>query len=197
MIKAITFDLDGVYFKAGCWNNFIKNLPKKVTDEEKIRYILVKSPEMTAFRIGRITEEDYWNFARNELGIDVDNEGIFKSLRDNYEINSEVRDFVKEVKVRGLKTCICSSNTVTRTRELNKKFDFFKDFDVRVFSFEVGIAKPDKEIFEELVRQTGCEANEIIYADDNESSYKSALSVGINAFLYTIFEDFKSKCSIF
>ena len=76
---------------------------------------------------------------------------------------------------------------MTRTRELNKKFDFFKDFDVRVFSFEVGIAKPDKEIFEELVRQTGCEANEIIYADDNESSYKSALSVGINAFLYTIF----------
>ena len=62
-----------------------------MTDEEKIRYILVKSPEMTAFRIGRITEEDYWNFARNELGIDVDNEGIFKSLRDNYEINSEVR----------------------------------------------------------------------------------------------------------
>lgn len=194
MVKAITFDLDGVYFKEGCWGNFMKNLPKKITDEEKIKYVLVKSPEMTAFRIGNISEENFWNFARRELEIRVDNEGIFKSLRDSYEINPEVSNFVKEVRAKGLKTCICSSNTVTRTRELNKKFDFFKDFDVRVFSFEVGIAKPDKGIFEELVRQTGCQANEIIYADDNEISYQSALSVGINAFLYTGFEDFKKNC---
>jgi len=70
----------------------------------------------------------------------------------------------------------------------------FCNFDVKVISCEVGVAKPGKEIFEELVHQAGCEANEIIYADDNEGSYQSALSVGINAFLYTNFDDFKKNC---
>jgi FMN phosphatase YigB (HAD superfamily) len=83
----------------------------------------------------------------------------------------------------------CDQNPGTR-HEIN----FLKDFDVKVISCEVGVAKPGKEIFKELVRQTECKADEIIYADDNEGSYQSALSVGINAFLYTNFEDFEKKC---
>ena len=67
----------------------------------------------------------------------------------------------------------------------------FQRFDVRAFSLEVGREKPDKEIFEELVRQTY--NNEIIYA---QTKVHTALYVGINAFLYTIFEDLNKMLDI-
>ncbi|MDP1743460.1 MAG: HAD family phosphatase [Candidatus Amesbacteria bacterium] len=191
MIKAITFDLDGVYFTAESFPRFVNCF----SDPEKAMQVLKKSNEMADFKLGKMSEDDYWDYVRKELAVPYSNEEIFTMLRDSYEVNQQVRDFEMEVRTRGIKTCICTNNFVTRIRELDEKFDFLKDFDVKVISYQVGVAKPDKGIFEELIRQTDCAANEIIYADDNESSYKSALSVGINAFLYTNFEDFKTKCS--
>jgi putative hydrolase of the HAD superfamily len=191
MIKAVTFDLDGVYFTAESFPRFVNCF----LDPEKAMQVLKKSNEMADFKLGKMSEKDYWDYVRKELAVPYSNEEIFTMLRDSYEVNQQVRDFELEICARGIKTCICTNNFVTRIRELNKKFDFLKDFDVKVISCEVGVAKPGKEIFEELVRQACCEASEIIYADDNESSYKSALSVGINAFLYTSFEDLKTKCS--
>lgn len=190
MAKAITFDLDGVYFTAESFSRFVNKFP----NPDKAIQVLKKSQEMANFKLGKMSENDYWDYVRKELAVPHSNEEIFTMLRECYEINPLVRDFELEVRARAIKTCICTNNFVTRIRELDKKFDFLKDFDVKVISCEVGMAKPGKEIFEELVRQSGCEANEIIYTDDNESSYQSALSVGINAFLYTNFEDFKKKC---
>ena len=92
-----------------------------------------------------------------------------------------------------LKTCLCSNNFVTRIRELDTKFGFLKDFDVKVFSYEVGIMKPEKGIFEALISQSGVKPEEIVYADDDESKLQGAIDLGINAFVYEGFEKFKEK----
>lgn len=196
MIKAITFDLDGVYFFSQSFENFKTALPKKVADEDKVNWVLYKSPEMLNFKTGKMEENDYWNFVRKELGVNIGNEAIFKLLRDSYKINPEVKKYVLQVKSRGLKTCICSNNFVTRVRELNNKFAFLEDFDVRVFSYEVGIMKPDKGIFEALIRECGINPEEIVYADDDESKLHGAIDLGINAFVYEGFDKFKQKIDL-
>jgi len=193
MLKAVTFDLDGVYFTPQSFKNFKANLPKKAVEEDKVNWVLYKSPEMLRFKSGKTGEREYWDFVRKELGVVLGDEGIFKLLRDSYEIDPEVRDYVREVRSRGLKTCICSNNFVTRIRELDAKFDFLKDFDVKVFSYEVGAMKPDREIFETLVKQSGVRPEEIAYADDDASKLRGALEVGIRAFVYEGFDNFKDK----
>lgn len=193
MIKAICFDLDGVYFTSASFQRFKANLPKTVTDEEKINHVLAKSDEILNFKRGKLTEEEYWNFARKELGITVDNEGIFTCLRDSYEINPDVRKYIAGIRAKGYKSCACSNNFVTRIRELNNKFDFLKDFDFTVFSYDVGITKPDKEIFEKLVEKSGVQPNEIVYSDDDESKLAGAKELGIQAFVFENFEQFTKK----
>ena len=187
-MKAVTFDLDGVYFTPQSFKNFKANLPKKVMDEYKLNWVLYKSPEMLNFKMGKMEENEYWDFVRKELGVELNNSEIFKLLRDSYEVNPEVKEYVNEVKAKGLKTCICSNNFVTRIRELNSKFDFLKDFDVKVLSYEVGIMKPEKGIFEVLIKQSGVKPEEIVYADDDESKLQGAIDLGINAFVYEGFE---------
>lgn len=197
MIKAICFDLDGVYFTPESFKRFKQNIPKVVNDSEKIDFILHDSEELLSFKRGELSEEDYWKFAREQLGITVTNEEIFSILQESYEINPDVKNYVGKVKTAGYKTCICSNNFITRVGELDKKFSFLKDFDTAVFSYEVGVLKPDKRIFEALVKKLGVSPSELVYSDDNEEKLKGALALGIRAFVYEGFDNFKERLKAF
>ncbi len=191
MIKAITFDLDGVYFTSESFKRFKTNLPKKIADESVVNQVLYKSHEMALFKLGKISEADFWNYARKELVINISNQEIFKLLRDSYEINPQVRDYVRKAKLANYTTCICTNNFITRIRELDTKFNFLADFDIQVISYQVGITKPDSGIFQTLVDKSGVLPQELVYSDDDASKLQGALELGINAFVYKGFDKFK------
>lgn len=196
MIKAICFDLDGVFFTKESFQNFKKYLPKEVTDTEKIDYVLATSPEMMNFKMGKITEDAFWDFANNELKIKLEHpestliESVSAAYRDNYNINKEVVDYVNKVKEAGYITCICTNNYPTRINALDDEWGFLDCFDVKILSYEVGHMKPAKEIFQSLIDQAKVKPEEIVYSDDSESKLQGANELGINTFVYTNFDDF-------
>lgn len=194
MIKAICFDLDGVYFTPESFINFKSNLPKKVTNPDIVNDVLYRQ-NMLLFKTGKMTEAGYWDDATKKLGITADFDEICAIMRDSYEVNADVVEYVHKVRRAGYITCICSNNFETRIRELNKKFDFISNFDVSVFSYEVGVMKPDKKIFEVLINRAGVEPNELVYSDDSAEKLGGALELGINAFVYENFDQFKNKLS--
>jgi epoxide hydrolase-like predicted phosphatase len=193
MIKAVVFDLDGVYFTADSFKNFKANLPKSVTDQEKVDLVLAKSNEILNFKKGLMSETEYWDYVRQNLGITIGNDEISQILRDSYQVDEQVRNVVKKVRSLGIKTCICSNQNIFRSRELNNQFHFWDDFDVRVFSYDVGFVKPDSGIYQELIKQSGCLPSEIVYTDDKEANVKSAKDLGINSFVYIDFPTFLSQ----
>lgn len=194
MIKAITFDLDGVYFTEDSFSRFKSSLP--VSDITKLDF-LSKSESMMSFKRGDLTEDQFWDLARQEIGIDLSNQQIFELIYQAYEVNQDVVDYVKKVRSQGIKTCICTNNFPTRINAVNKKFNFLSDFDVQVFSYEVGAVKPDPKIFQTLIEKSGVLPEEIFYADDKEANVTAAKSLGINAIVYTTFEDFVQKLQSF
>lgn len=172
MIKAICFDLDGVYFTPESVMKFKQSIPTKVSSE-KVNHVFHRSQEIIDFKLGQISESEYWNYARKELELpNFSNKDFFDLLKDCYEINPEVKSYIKEIRSKGYKACACSNNFITRVRELDNKFGFLQDFDTKVFSYEVGFTKPDKEIFKDLIEKSGVDANEIVYSDDGEDKLK-------------------------
>jgi epoxide hydrolase-like predicted phosphatase len=189
MIKAICFDLDGVYFTKGSFVKFKQAIGIKST-VEKTDFVFHGSAQILDYKKGLITENEFWDYARQELCITYTNEEIFKMLRDSYTVDEKVVDVVKQIKKLGYKTCICSNNFEARIKELDEKFDFLKDFDVQIFSYKVGVTKPDKRIFEELVKTSGINPNEILYSDDSPEKLVGAKELGINVFVYENFAQF-------
>lgn len=183
MIKAITFDLDGVYFTSESFSNFKKSLGVDSFNDDA----------MTQFKRGEISEDKFWNLTRQELNIKLSNQEISRVLADSYSVNQNVVDTVKKVRSLGIKTCICTNNFPTRINTLNKKFNFLNDFDVQIFSYQIAATKPDPKIFQALIEKSGCRPNEIIFADDKQENVDSAKSLGINAFLYEGFDSFVSE----
>jgi putative hydrolase of the HAD superfamily len=193
MIKAITFDLDGVYFTESSFQNFKKNLPKTVTEEEIVNHVLFKSDQILQFKRGELSEDQYWNFVRDVLGVTLDNQTISKLLADSYQVDQNVVDTVKKVRSSGIKTCICTNNFPTRINALNQKFGFLSDFDIQIFSYQVGAIKPDPKIFQALINRSGCLPQEIFYADDKQANVDSARLLGIKTLVYKGFDNFISQ----
>lgn len=193
MIKAITFDLDGVYFIKGK-ENFIANLVKLGVTEAEVIRVFFKSDEMNKkYKTGEMTDEEYWTWAIKEWGLDKSVDELKQLLISGYEVNKQVEEIVKKVRTNGYKALVCTSNFPARINGLQARFHFLDNFDAWVFSYEVGVNKPDKKIFKELVKRSDVKAEEIVYADDYEISVESAKGVGINAFLYQNFEQFMGE----
>lgn len=61
-----------------------------------------------------------------------------------------------------------------------KKFNRFKNsFDVFYLSYEMGMRKPDSEIFEFVLKENGLTASETLFVDDTKENTDSAAKIGI------------------
>ena len=188
MIKAICFDLDGVYFLNGK-SNFIKALTKLGVVEDEAKRVFLKSDQMNKkYKLGKMTDEEYWSWAINEWDLHLTVTEIIDLLIEGYETNERAVEYVKKVRGAGYKTVICSNNFPARVNGLQKRFEFLNDFDAKIFSYEVGIDKPNKKIFKELIAKSEVRADELFYSDDDESKMLGAKELGINTFLYTDFD---------
>ncbi len=190
MIKALTFDLDGVYFINGK-SNFIKNLVALGVNETEAKRVFLESEEMNRkYKTGQWTDQEFWTWALTEWKLNKTVSDIVDLLISGYEENKEVVGFVKNIRAKGYKTLICSNNFAARINGLQKKFGFLDNFDAVVLAYQVGSTKPDRKIFEELISKSGVQPNEILYTDDYQAALDSAGNLGIQTYFYKDFKDF-------
>lgn len=160
MIKAVVFDLDGVYFTDSATNEFINAISLKFNiDAEDIKKIFPKSDIMYEYRKGNISGEKFWQDVANiwELKTKTISHKNF-SLKDItdiikkvYTINKPVKDAVMKLRKKGILVIACSNNFKERVDALEEKFNFLKEFDYYFLSYEHHMLKP--ELFEKVFEQ--------------------------------------------
>jgi len=190
MIRAITFDLDGVYFPNGK-KNFIKALQGHGVSKDEAERVFLKSHEMNSqYKLGKMTDDEYWIWAAKEWGVPLSPKELIALLVSGYDVSPEVKKVVHAAREHGYKTLICSNNFPARVNGLQERFGFLDNFDTSVFSYEVGATKPSEAIFIELVKRSRLAAEEIAFADDDADNVSGAKAVGVTAFLYEDFDKF-------
>lgn len=192
MIRAITFDLDGVYFVNGK-ENFVRNLVRLGVPEAEVARVYFDSDEMNGrYKAGTLSDAEYWSWALREWKLDRSVAEITALLIAGYEAKEPVRRFVRRVRAKGYRTLICSNNFPARIDGLQARFGFLQDFDAATLSYEIGATKPSVEIFRDLVTRSGVAAAEIVFADDNADKLAGARALGIRTFVYTGFAEFRA-----
>jgi HAD superfamily hydrolase (TIGR01509 family) len=190
MIKAITFDLDGVYFPNGK-ATFIKALGEHGISEAEAKRVFLKSDEMNnRYKLGTMSDDEYWTWAAKEWSVALSPKELADLLVASYSVDAQVEEAVKSARQHGYKTLICSNNFPARVNGLQERFKFLDNFDAAVFSYEVSATKPSEAIFTELVKRSGVSADSIIFADDDADNLSGAKAVGINAFMYEGFDKY-------
>ncbi|MGI5898047.1 MAG: HAD family hydrolase [Candidatus Dojkabacteria bacterium] len=190
MIKAIVFDLDGVFFENGT-ETFINSLQEKYhLEKTQIKDVYFKSQQMQDYKKGKILGDEYWAWATKTWKISATKKEIIDLLINSYSVKEQTKQYVENLRSRGIKTAICTNNFPERLNGLKEKFSLNEYFDTIVASFEVGITKPSPEIFEELSKQLDCKHSEIIMSDDKEDNVLVLKQLGFNAILYKDWETF-------
>ena len=190
-IKAICFDLDGVYFTPQGKQSFHHALSEELgADSKIIDEIMYRSNEMRQLVTGEIAPAQFWEYLRQQTGITASDEDLVARWIRDYEIDADVQRAVHSAKEQGYITCVCTNNNAARLSALEEKFGFYSDFDAVVSSHEVGHTKPSKEIFKALLEKTGVQADELIYSDDNPERLQGAKDLRINVFVYKNFDQF-------
>ena len=189
MIKVATLDLDGVYF-LDSHENFKANLLAKYgLTEDKVVPVYFGSQRMVDYKLGKINGDEFWDWAIKEWGIEATKEELLRVLAGGYFINDKAKSLMDKLHAQGILTAICTNNFLERIKVIDEKLNFLKDFDVKVFSYEAGVAKPDMEIYRELIRASGVKPDEIVYFDDSEDAVGAAKKLGIRAFFYKGFDE--------
>ena len=166
MIKGIVFDLDGVYFQNGK-QNFIKNVSEKFNINEKtVADFFLKSDLMMKYKKGDISGDEFWKNAIKVWNIKTTPEDLIKLLENGYKINNYTNKLIQKIREKGRKAIVCSNNFPERIKALNERFNFLKNFDFIILSYEYHMLKP--QLFTKILEITNFSEEEVIIIDDNK-----------------------------
>lgn len=174
-IKAILFDFYGVI----C-NEIGTQWYKSITDSDTLKFL--KETYDAPSDTGEISEMEFFDGiakAVGKSGTEVRQEWLHSAKIDT-ELIQEIIKLKSNYKV-----AICSNTVTPLFKELLHIHDIEKHFDIIVSSSEVGMVKPNADIFYHTLEQLGVSPEEAIFFDDRQKNIDGARNIGIKGFLYT------------
>lgn len=140
---------------------------------------------VTRFETGHISEEEFAREFAQRLtevsGRSVSPEGLVRKVFSGLSLEEEMFDAVAKARAAGLKTALLSNSWGV---ELYPRRRIGEVFDVTVISGEVGLRKPDPEIFQFTVDKLGVEASSCVFVDDHPGHLQAALKIGMTTVLH-------------
>ncbi len=94
-----------------------------------------------------------------------------------------VPQWARDLRAAGLRTAILS-NMPFPVRDYVLRCTWLPEFDVRVFSCEAGLCKPEPEIYRNCLGKLGVQPSEVLFLDDREPNIRAAEALGWHAVLF-------------
>ena len=135
---------------------------------------------------GKLTEEEYLNHILKNKNWNVSVEQLKTVIRSN--LNKPIpgtMEIVKQLKAEGKYQLILLSDHAREWMEyIEEKNKDLEIFDKKIFSYDIGAVKSDKQTFKIVLEQTGIVADETLFIDDYEKNVKNAEAVGIHGIVF-------------
>ena len=148
--------------------------------------------------LGLISVETFCQKARELSGSQASDEAICRAANAMLvEIPDEKKRRLLDLRARGHRVFLLSNTNSIHWDYCVEQLFPYKNYGVadyfeRIFlSQEMHLQKPDAEIFNEVLRQTGIRAEDSIFIDDLPENCEAARGVGIQAFQNTNFDDWE------
>jgi epoxide hydrolase-like predicted phosphatase len=173
MIKAVIFDFGGTVHSLNGKKASEILAPILNRDREEIRKIIV--PGLIAMSVSEMSEQEFFE----KLGKSVPE--LWK-IQMNSEIYKPIIELVGELKKMGIVTAVLSNTILPHSRIIRARgwYDFF---DKVYLSYEIKLRKPNKEIYEYVLKDIGVTGEECIFVDDLEENLVPARELGMKVIL--------------
>ena len=188
-IKVLLFDLGKVLVDFDHLRSaqriaaFCSKTPRQIYD------LFFESGVTLAFESGKITPEDFYHQVKQMLGLELSYDSFAPIWNDIFFLSAKNRSVFGLVNAlrANYKVAMLSNINILHYEYLKNNFPVFGVFDKLFLSFQLGLIKPDKEIYNLVIRELGASPQEIFYTDDRPELVQSAKSLGIRGCVFTNF----------
>ena len=197
-IKNVVFDLGGVLINLdfdNCLNAFRK---AGFQDIEKQACQFRGEGFFSQFELGEISPEEFRKAIRKEVSEALSDHEIDDMWNLMLlDIPREKLDLLLKLREHYMVYLLSNTNRIHWDYACEQMFcyrgfrvnDFFEDI---FLSFEMHKAKPEKDIYEQMMKEANILPEETFFIDDSAINCQAAISLGIQSYHYHIGEDLSS-----
>ena len=98
-------------------------------------------------------------------------------------VNPDALALAREIKANGVRTAILSNIPHDLLAEV-RKFSWLDEFQVKIWSCELGMVKPDLRIYRACLDALGCRAERTLFFDDRANNVEAARDLGMEAHIF-------------
>jgi putative hydrolase of the HAD superfamily len=186
--SAIVFDLGNVlipfdFNKAIIKLNQIENgMGDRFNNFFKSNYYLHRD-----FEKGKIPENDFINRMLEVVDHRIDPATFCRYYADIFSLNEDVISLLPVLK-KNYKLFLLSNTDSIHKKYGWEKYDFLKNFDRLILSFEVGSVKPEERIYRAVEEASGFSSQEHFFIDDIQDYVDGAKNIGWDAVRFEGYE---------
>jgi epoxide hydrolase-like predicted phosphatase len=184
-LKGLLVDYGGV-LTTNVWDSFRAFCDAEGLDRNEVKRLFREDPEalglLRRLETGELTEEAFSAQFGPMLGISTDrHDGLVDRLFAGMQPEEAMIEALRHARAAGVRTGLIS-NSWGRGRYDRSMFGEL--FDGVVISGEVGLHKPQPQIFELGAERVGLPASECVFVDDLRENCEGAEAVGMVAILH-------------
>lgn len=193
MIKTIIFDMGGVLLLNDISHTYEK-LAESLKVEPRLMLKLI-SQNRRKFMNGEYSAEGFAKLIKDSFRLKEDATEIISKWKDSFEqlmkLNDELFSLITRLK-RNYKTAMLTDAPQLHSI-VNKKKGLYKPFDPCIISCQVGLVKPEKGIYELILKGLKQEPSECLVVDDREVNIETAKGIGFRTILFKDNEQFTKE----
>lgn len=188
-IRNLLFDLGGVIMDIRR-DNCVKALEKlEVRGIGELLGVYCQQGAFLQLEEGKITPAEFRDYVRSQSSRQLSDEEIDEAF-DAFLVGIPVARLraLEELRKRYKIYVLSNTNAIMYNQGIRREFE--KDgkhredyFDGICTSFEEGVAKPDRRIFEATLRKFGIKAEETLFFDDSQVNLDAASAMGFKTWL--------------
>jgi len=150
---------------------------------EEVQRAIYDEELLLPFELGRIAPQTYYEGLKKRLRFSWSYEQFFRAWNGIFSENRDVTELMRRLRKRH-KLLALSNTNVLHLAHIKSNFPALSIFDHWVASCEVGMRKPEPEIYAFAAKQAGVRPAAAIYIDDRPELVEAGRSAGLKAIRY-------------
>jgi putative hydrolase of the HAD superfamily len=152
--------------------------------------------DRNAYDEGKLTGIGFWRNVVDGAGLNLAEPKIAElNLWDSRmwtRGDPAMLDWQLAIKQRGLLTAIVSNMGDSVREHMVRELHWLSRFDVLVWSYQLGIAKPDPAIYRFALERLGTNAVDTLFIDDKAENVDAAIALGMKGLIFSTVESLRA-----
>jgi putative hydrolase of the HAD superfamily len=178
--EVVVFDLGGVLAEFGGVERM--GLLAGLDDDEELWRRWLTCEWVRRFERGHCTPEDFAAGVVGDWGLPVTGEAFLAEFRE-WLVGPlpGAEELVAQTRAAGVPVAVLSNTNKVHWEAGASRWPLVNMFDRAFLSFEVGMVKPDREIFDRVVADLEVAPGQVLFLDDNRINVDAARAAGLQA----------------